>query len=112
MAPRPPGFATMRGRDAPDPSSPRPAYARPLDYRVEDIPLTVLAGHRNPAGPPDFSRMRAHSVELPGEREEARSEGGRESNHPLSHLVITPHATPGGARLDSPSPSSLPTNRQ
>ena len=39
-----------------------PAATRPLDYHVEDIPLSVLAGHRTAPRGPNFRTMKPHAV--------------------------------------------------
>eukprot|EP00798_Chlamydomonas_sp_ICE-L_P032244 gene32244-16809_t len=58
-APRPPDFNTMPGRPMP-----KQAYDL-LDYHVEDIPLSVLAGHRAPAQPPSFKVMQPNMAVVP-----------------------------------------------
>ena len=54
----------MTGRDAgggPLDGPLDPAYTRPLDYHVEDVPLSVLAGFRSAPGAPDFRTTRPHA---------------------------------------------------
>ena len=66
--PRPGDFALMLGRDAgggPLDGPADPSSTRPLDYHVEDIPLSVLAGFRTTPRGLDFSRMRPYTSLLP-----------------------------------------------
>lgn len=52
-------YAHMTGRP------PTPKATRHLDYHVEDIPLTVLAGHRAMPGAPDFRFTKPHDLRPP-----------------------------------------------
>lgn len=61
----PPDFSRQLGRDSPGKDEPQQL---PLDYRVEDVPLSLLAGYPGVRGVPDFGKMRPHEVLAP-ERE-------------------------------------------
>lgn len=58
----------MLGRDAgggPLDGPVDPSTTRPLDYHIEDIPLSVLAGFRKAPRGMDFSRMKPHASLMP-----------------------------------------------
>ena len=62
-APRPADFTLMYGRGDGGGGGPfDPVATRPLDYHVEDIPLSVLAGHRTAPRGPSFRTMKPHAV--------------------------------------------------
>lgn len=61
MPPRPLDFERHLGR-GPDAE---PPLTHPLDYHVEDIPLSVLAGYKRVAQVPNFGRMLPHGPVVP-----------------------------------------------
>ncbi|GAX72771.1 hypothetical protein CEUSTIGMA_g227.t1 [Chlamydomonas eustigma] len=63
VPPRPPTFHLSSGRGCDSTSNPSQTYL--LDYHVEDIPLTVLAGYRRAPTGPDFHTNLPHASALP-----------------------------------------------
>lgn len=63
-APRPADFALMHGRGGSGGGGGPfdPVATRLLDYHVEDIPLSVLAGHRTAPRGPDFRTTKPHAA--------------------------------------------------
>lgn len=80
--------------------------------RVEDIPLSVLAGHRGVTNVPDFSRMRPHSPPPPAESD-GWAEGDRLELHPETAMEhVKPRAAgmmPMEKQLDRPDPAPATT---